>query len=92
LEEYYFKPSTIVSYPPGSFGGINATQQLRLEFAELGAPSIPSSFTIPRVHTVYGNDRILLDESYDRRVVRFFEEFKWFIEILENQRKIGVPY
>ena len=92
LEEYHFKPSTIVSYPPGSFGGINATQQLRLEFAELGAPSIPSSFTIPRVHTVYGNDRILLDESYDRRVVRFFEEFKWFIEILENQRKIGVPY
>jgi NAD(P)H-dependent FMN reductase len=25
LEEYYFKPSAIVSYSPGSFGQINAT-------------------------------------------------------------------
>ena len=41
LEEYYFKPSAIVSYSPGMFGGINAAQQLRLVFAELGAPSYP---------------------------------------------------
>jgi NAD(P)H-dependent FMN reductase len=33
LEEYYFKPSAIVSYSPGIFGGINAAQQLRLVFA-----------------------------------------------------------
>jgi NAD(P)H-dependent FMN reductase len=33
LEEYYFKPSAIVSYSPGMFGGINAAQQLRLIFA-----------------------------------------------------------
>ena len=36
LEEYYFKPSAIVSYSPGMFGGVNAAQQLRLVFAELG--------------------------------------------------------
>jgi NAD(P)H-dependent FMN reductase len=30
LEEYYFKPSAIVSYSPGGFGGINAAQQMRL--------------------------------------------------------------
>ena len=89
LEEYYFKPSAIVSYPPGSSGGINATLQLRLVFADLGAPSIPSSFSIPHVHTVFGNEGILLDESDDRRVVRFF---MWYIEALEKQRKIGVPY
>ena len=38
LEEYYFKPSAIVSYSPGMFGGINAAQQLRLIFAEVGSP------------------------------------------------------
>lgn len=92
LEEYYFKPSAIVSYSQGSFGGINATQQLRLVFAELGAPSIPSSFSIPCVHTVFSNDGKLLDQSYDKRVVRFFEEFEWYIEALEKQRKMGVPY
>ena len=40
LEEYFFKPSAIVSYSVGSFGGINAAQHLRQIFAELGSPSI----------------------------------------------------
>ena len=47
LEEFYFKPSAIVSYSPGIFGGVNAAQQLRLIFAELGAPAIPLSFVVP---------------------------------------------
>ena len=41
LEEYYFKPSAIVSYSPGMFGGVNAAQQLRLVFAELGVHLYP---------------------------------------------------
>jgi NAD(P)H-dependent FMN reductase len=53
LEEYYFKPSAIVSYSPGGFGGINAAQHLRHIFAELGAPSISSSFPISRVHHLW---------------------------------------
>jgi NAD(P)H-dependent FMN reductase len=32
LEEYYFKPSAIVSYSAGGFGGVNAAQHLRLIF------------------------------------------------------------
>jgi NAD(P)H-dependent FMN reductase len=65
LEEYFFKPSAIVSYSPGMFGGINAAQQLRLIFAELGAPSISSSFTIPRLDKVFSEDGKLIDEAYD---------------------------
>jgi NAD(P)H-dependent FMN reductase len=49
LEEYFFKPSAIVSYSAGGFGGVNAAQHLRLIFAEHGAPSISSSFAISRV-------------------------------------------
>jgi NAD(P)H-dependent FMN reductase len=41
LEEYFFKPSAIVSYSAGGFGGVNAAQHLRLIFAELGAPQYP---------------------------------------------------
>jgi len=44
------------------------------------------------VHTVIGNDGILLAESYDRSVIRFFEEFERYIEALEQQGKIGIPY
>jgi NAD(P)H-dependent FMN reductase len=44
LQEYYFKPSAIVSYSVGGYGGVNAVQHLRIIFAELGAPSMSSSF------------------------------------------------
>jgi NAD(P)H-dependent FMN reductase len=92
LEEYFFKPSAIVSYSAGTFGGINAAQQLRLIFAELGAPSIPSSFSIPRVMNVFSQTGNLVDTSYDERVIRFLTEFEWYIEALKYQREKGTPY
>jgi NAD(P)H-dependent FMN reductase len=93
LEEYYFKPSAIVSYSPGGFGGINAAQQMRLIFAELGAPSIPSSFPISRVHEVFNGNGKLIDEKYEKRVKRFLDEFEWYIEAPKNQReRKGTPY
>lgn len=92
LEEYFFKPSAIVSYSVGMFGGINAAQHLRQIFAELGAPSIPSSFSIPRVHDVFDKDGNLIDVDYKKRVKRFLDEFDWYIEAFKNQRQKGTPY
>ncbi len=93
LEEYYFKPSAIVSYSPGGFGGINAAQQMRLIFAELGAPSIPSSFPISRVHEVFDENGKLIHERYEMRVKRFLDEFEWYMEALKNQRETKcTPY
>jgi NAD(P)H-dependent FMN reductase len=92
LEEYYFKSSAIVSYSPGMFGGVNAAQQLRLIFAELGAPSIPSSFAIPSVHKVIDEKGNLIDEAYIKRIGKFLDEFEWYTNALTNQRAIGTPY
>ncbi len=92
LEEYFFKPSAIVSYSVGGFGGINAAQHLRQVFAELGAPSISSSFPISRVHEVFDGNGNLLDLSYDKRIKRFLDEFEWYIEAFRNQRNKGIPY
>jgi NAD(P)H-dependent FMN reductase len=87
LEEYYFKPSAIVSYSTGGFA-----QHLRLIFAELGAPSISSSFPISRVQDVFDEHGKLIDERYDKRVIRFLDEFEWYIEAFKNQRAKGTPY
>ncbi len=92
LEEYFFKPSAIVSYSVGSFGGVNAAQHLRQIFAELGAPSISSSLPIGKVHEVFDNNGKLLDEAYERRANRFLDEFDWYIEAFKNQREKGTPY
>lgn len=92
LEEYFFKPSAIVSYSAGGFGGVNAATQLRSIFAELGAPSIPSSFTISRVMDVFSETGQLIDEAYNKRVQLFLSEFEWYIEAFKNQREKGTPY
>ena len=92
LEEYFFKPSAIVSYSVGGFGGNLAGAHLRQIFAELGAPAISSSFVVSRVTDVFDKNGNLLDEKYEDRVKRFLEEFEWYIEAFKNQREKGTPY
>ena len=92
LEEYFFKPSAIVSYSTGGFGGVNAAQHLRLIFAELGAPSISSSFAISRVREAFDEIGKLIQEQYNKRITKFLDEFEWYIEAFKNQRLKGVPY
>jgi len=92
LEEYFFKPSAIISYSAGVFGGINAAQHLRQIFAELGAPSISSSFQIPKIQEVFDKGGNLLDEEYNKRIKRFLDEFDWYVEAFKNQRAKGTPY
>jgi NAD(P)H-dependent FMN reductase len=92
LEEYYFKPSAIVSYSVGGFGGVNAVQHLREIFAELGAPSISSSFSISKVQNVFDDGGKLREPLYEKRVIRFIEEFEWYIDAFKNQRAKGTPY
>ena len=92
LEEYFFKPSAIVSYSARGFGGVNAAQHLRLIFAELGAPSISSSLVISRVKEAFDEAEKLVQEQYNKRITRFLDEFEWYIEAFKNQRRKGVPY
>src|SRR5215208_2431147 len=91
LEEYFFKPSAIVSYSTGGFGGVNAAQHLRLIFAELGARSISSSFAISRVKEAFDEAGKLVQEQYNKRITRFLDEFEWYIEAFKNQRRKRVP-
>jgi len=92
LEEYFFKPSAIVSYSVGPFGGITAGNHLRQILAEMGTLAISSQFPISKVHEVFDDDGKLLDKNYDRRISRFLEEFEWYVSALEKQRKTGTPY
>ena len=53
LEEYFFRPSGIVCYSAGQFGGVRAAMQLRMTLAELGMPSIPSLLPVPRIEEAF---------------------------------------
>lgn len=92
LEEYFFKPSAIISYSAGSFGGVRATEHLRNIFAELGAPAIPSSLPVPKVQDILDDDGNMKEEANERRLSRLLDEFEWYMEALRNQREKGTPY
>ncbi len=92
LEEYFFRPSAIVCYSAGAFGGVRAAMQLRAMLCELGTPSIPSLFPIPKVQDAFEEDGTPLDEAYPRRIARFLDELEWYARALQDARKGGVPY
>ena len=92
LEEYFFKPSAVISYSVGNFGGIVAGNHLRQILAEMGTPAIPSQLSISKVHETFDTDGNLLDENYERRFSRFLDEFEWYVSALAKQRSSGTPY
>jgi NAD(P)H-dependent FMN reductase len=92
LEEYFFRPSAIVSYSGGAFGGVRAAMQLRMTLGELGMPSIPSTFPVPKVQSSIDEAGKALDAGLDRRVSRFLDELEWYAEALKAARAQGTPY
>ena len=87
--EYLYKPSGIVTYSAGPFGGVRALVNLRGILAELGTPSIPSAFPISQIHSAFDADGNSLDTLYDERVVKFLDEFEWYANALSKARDQG---
>jgi NAD(P)H-dependent FMN reductase len=92
LEEWFWRPSAIVSYSGGSFGGVRAAVQLRAMLAELGMPSIPSEMPVPRVASAFDEEGKPSDVAWDKRSGRFLDELTWYATALKEMRAKGVPY
>jgi NAD(P)H-dependent FMN reductase len=92
LEEYFFRPSAIVCYSAGAFGGVRAAMQLRAMLCELGMPSISSLFPIPKVQDAFDADGVATDPRTDQRFTRFAAELEWYAAALREARMKGVPY
>lgn len=92
LEEYFWRPSAIVSYSPGAFGGARAAVQLREMLAELGMPAIPTAYPFGKLKDVLDENAQLVDPKGARRFDRFVSELEWYAEALKAQRANGVPY
>ncbi|HYM71403.1 MAG TPA: NAD(P)H-dependent oxidoreductase [Stellaceae bacterium] len=94
LEEYFWRPSAIVCYSAGQYGGVRAAMQLRMTLAELGMTSIPSIFPIPRIAQVLdGEGRPLAGAAWSQgRLDRFLAEFFWYARAMKRERAGGTPY
>ena len=92
LEEYFWRPSGIVCYSAGAFGGVRAAMQLRMTLAELGMPSISSLLPIPRIGQAIDENGVPADPITDHSMSRFLDEFLWHANALAEARKGGTPY
>jgi NAD(P)H-dependent FMN reductase len=92
LEEYFFKPSAIVCYSAGAFGGVRAAMQLRAMLAELGMSSIPSLLPFPKAQEMLDPDGKPTGDRPGKSAVRFFDELEWYADALRAARAQRRPY
>jgi NAD(P)H-dependent FMN reductase len=87
LEEYFWKPSAIVCYSVGSFGGVRAAMALRPMLCEMGMSSIPSLLPVPRVHQAFDEDGKPADESaWNKWADKFLKELEWYAVAMKEAR------
>lgn len=92
LEEYFWKPSAVVCYSAGPFGGVRAAMQLRAMLAELGTPSIPSLLPFPKAQDVLTEDGTPTGDRPGKSAAKFFAELEWYAEAFKARRAAGTPY
>ena len=91
LEEYFWRPSGIVCYSAGQFGGVRAAMQLRMTLAELGMSSVPSLMPIPFIAKAISEDGVAHTPGLDGLLMRFLDEFLWYSAALADRRRAGTP-
>lgn len=93
LEEYFWRPSAILSYSAGRYGGVRAAVALRPILGELGMPSIPSILAIPSIGKSLSEEGVAAEPWIDKAAGRFLSEFEWYAEALKAKRAAGpTPY
>ena len=60
---------------------------MRAILAELGTPSIPSAFPVSQVHKAFDDEGNALEESYEKRIVKFLDEYEWYADALCQKRR-----
>ncbi|XP_055331582.1 NAD(P)H-dependent FMN reductase PA1204-like isoform X2 [Paramacrobiotus metropolitanus] len=87
---YAYRPSAIVVYSTGQFGGIRAAMQLRQHLSELETVHIPKMTVIPKVETVLnGNGGVVAPaENYILNAAEaMVDQLEWYALALRERRK-----
>lgn len=87
LKEYIHKAGGIVGVSAGPFGGTRVIQNLLPVMRELGLVTIFWDVNFSSVQKVFDHDGKLLDESFVRRMDKFFKELIWMAKTLRHGRE-----
>lgn len=93
-----FKPSAIVSYSAGQWGGTRAAHSLRPFLSELGCLPVSAMVHIPNAANVLKDDGQLISMDIDEQerwsgyVDRLVSQVEWWGEAARSQRNVMDPY
>ncbi len=83
------KPFGIVTASPGALGGIRAAMQLQQFVCALfGVPS-PYMLVTPQIDKKFDGDGSLLDDSFQKAIDTFVQEYLWLAEHLKPEPVLG---
>lgn len=92
---FMYKPSAIITYSEGTFGGVRASLELRAFTSELGCSSVPSLVCIPETHTTLDENGVAMTEEIKRRleqeIVAILEQLDWTAHALKAYRSKVKP-
>ncbi len=94
LEHYFWRPSGIVCYSQGAFGGVRAMTAWRPVLAEMGMPAISSNVPVPRIQNALSEDGEPQGDAAERLekgFSKFAADLVWWAEAAKAQRAKGKP-
>ena len=91
---FSYKPSLIVSYSAGQWGGARAAMSLRPFLSELGCLPVSHMIHVPTAHQVFQEDgKVVGDdaEKWNSYCGRGFGQLEWWAEATRNHRMLVDP-
>jgi azobenzene reductase len=85
--EYRRKPIGTVCVSDGKFGGVQASIALQTLILHVFAYPMPTKLLVPFVDKAFDEQGTLTDETVDKAMDRFIDEYAWFAEAIINQKK-----
>ncbi|EDV20410.1 Chromate reductase [Trichoplax sp. H2] len=89
---YSYKPSGIVCYSMGQYGGMRAAMQLRSMLGEIGSLSTSYIFGVPKAHQMFDEEGNPLNDYMNTSYQKFITQLDWYANALRNHREsVGTP-
>ncbi|WP_292995292.1 NAD(P)H-dependent oxidoreductase [Nitrosomonas sp.] len=87
---FSYKPSAIVTYSAGQWGGVRAAVGMRSFLSELGCLPVSAMIHVPKAHEVFAEDGSFLEqadaEKWMSYFARTFTQLTWWASAARNQR------
>mmetsp|Transcript_15379 Transcript_15379/g.19037 ORF Transcript_15379/g.19037 Transcript_15379/m.19037 type:complete len:258 (-) Transcript_15379:872-1645(-) len=93
---FAFKPSAIVSYSAGQWGGTRAAASLRPFLSELGCLPVSAMIHFPRAADIVTEDGHMVSQedegSWQNYAARTFGQLEWWADATKNHKELVDPF